>query len=68
MAISVIDPDNPYRHLEVRGVVERMDPDPQGDFFVELAERYDAPFGTNPPKDAANRVVLVVRPTKTSIH
>ena len=68
VAISVIDPDDPYRHLEVRGVVERVDPDPEGDFFVELAKWYDAPFGTDAPPDAADRTVLVVRPTKTSTH
>jgi len=63
VAISIVDPENPYRYLEVRGVVERIDPDPTGAFFVELAQRYDAPFGTGVPKDAADRVVFVVRPT-----
>ena len=63
VAISIIDPENPYRYLEVRGVVERIDPDPAGAFFVELAERYDAPFGTGAPPDAVDRVVFVVRPT-----
>jgi hypothetical protein len=63
VAISIIDPENSYRYLEVRGVVERIDPDPTGAFFVELAERYDAPFGAGVPKDAADRVVFVVRPT-----
>lgn len=68
VAISIADPDDQYRHLEVRGTLERIDPDPAGDFFVELAKRYDAPFGTNPPSDAADRIVIVVRPTKTSTH
>ena len=63
VAISIIDPENPYRYLEVRGVVERIDPDPAGAFFVELAKRYDAPFGTSAPPDAVDRVVFVVRPT-----
>jgi PPOX class probable F420-dependent enzyme len=68
VAISIIDSDNPYRYLEVRGVVERVDPDPTGAFFVELAKRYDAPGGTDAPPDARDRVVLVVRPTATSGH
>lgn len=63
VAISIVDAENPYRYLEVRGVVERIEPDPTGAFYVELAERYDAPFGTNAPKDAPDRVVVVVRPT-----
>jgi hypothetical protein len=63
VAISIVDAENPYRYLEVRGVVERIEPDPTGAFYVELAKRYDAPFGTNAPKDAPDRVVVVVRPT-----
>jgi PPOX class probable F420-dependent enzyme len=63
VAISIIDSDNPYRYIEVRGVVERIEPDPTGAFYVELAKRYHAPFGTDAPKDAADRVVFYVRPT-----
>lgn len=68
VAISIIDPDDPYRYLELRGVVERVDPDPTGAFFVELAKRYDAPFGTAAPKDSSDRVVFVVRPSAVSRH
>ncbi|MHA6616593.1 PPOX class F420-dependent oxidoreductase [Pseudonocardia sp. DLS-67] len=68
VAISIVDPANPYRYVEVRGVVERVDPDPEGAFFVELAERYDAPFGTAAPPDAADRVVFVIRPTTVGGH
>ncbi|WP_127506337.1 PPOX class F420-dependent oxidoreductase [Actinoplanes solisilvae] len=68
VSLSIVDPANPYRYLEVRGVVERIDADPAGAFFVELAERYDAPFGATPPPDAAARVIFVVRPTATSAH
>jgi PPOX class probable F420-dependent enzyme len=28
VAMSISDPDNPYRYLEVRGDVERIEPDP----------------------------------------
>jgi PPOX class probable F420-dependent enzyme len=63
VAISIVDPQDLYRYIEVRGAVERIDPDPTGAFFVELAERYDAPFGADPPTDAVDRVVFVVRPT-----
>ncbi|TCJ95705.1 PPOX class F420-dependent oxidoreductase [Nocardia alba] len=63
VAISIIDPENPYRYLEVRGVVERIDPDPTGAFFRELNQRYDGPFGPEHPTDAPDRVIFVVRPT-----
>lgn len=64
IAVSINDPQRPYHYIELRGTVERIDPDPEGTFFVELAKRYEAPFGTNPPPDAADRVVLVVCPSK----
>ena len=62
VAMSVIDPDNPYRYLEVRGVVEEIVPDPTGAFYLELNDRYDGHL-TEPPADKADRVILVVRPT-----
>ena len=68
VAISIIDPDNPYRYVEVRGVVERVDPDPTGAFYVELARRYSRPGGAATPPDAADRVILVVRPTAVGGH
>ncbi|MFC8525617.1 PPOX class F420-dependent oxidoreductase [Nocardia sp. NPDC057227] len=63
VAISIVDPENPYRYVEVRGVVERIDPDPTGGYFRELNARYSGPYGPDDPKDAADRVILVVRPT-----
>ena len=29
VAMSIVDPDNPYRYLEVRGDVEQIVPDPR---------------------------------------
>jgi hypothetical protein len=56
------DPDAPYRYLEMRGRVVRIDPDPGAAFFGFLADRYG--FATDgPPGDAPSRVVLVVEPT-----
>jgi PPOX class probable F420-dependent enzyme len=65
VAMSVIDPDNSYRFLEVRGVVEEIVPDPTGTFYMQLNDRYSGPL-TEPPADKADRVILVVRPTKFS--
>ena len=62
VAMSVIDPDNPYRFLEVRGVVEEIEPDPTGAFYMQLNDRYDGPL-SEPPPDKADRVILIVRPT-----
>ena len=62
VAMSISDPDNPYRYLEVRGVVEEIVPDPTGAFYMHLNDRYSGPL-TEPPPDKADRVILVVRPT-----
>ena len=62
VAMSVIDPDDPYRFVEVRGVVEEIVPDPTGAFYLQLNDRYSGPL-TEPPPDKADRVIIVVRPT-----
>ncbi|GAS91553.1 PPOX class F420-dependent oxidoreductase [Mycolicibacterium brisbanense] len=67
VAMSIHDPDNPYRYLEVRGVVEEIVPDPKAEFFLKLNDRYSGSL-TEVPADAADRVVLVVRPTLYSKH
>jgi PPOX class probable F420-dependent enzyme len=61
VAFSVFDPADPYRYLQLRGNVESIEPDPTGAFFVELGKRYKRK-NLNPPADAADRVILVVRP------
>ena len=65
VAMSIADPDNPYKFLEVRGIVEEIVPDPTGEFYLKLNDRYDGPL-TEPPADAPDRVILVVRPTAFS--
>ncbi len=67
VSISVNDPDAPYRYLEVRGVVDRVEPDPEGDFFDVLARRYGLDYD-KPVGDAPRRVVLVVRPVRCTFQ
>ncbi|MEW9554372.1 PPOX class F420-dependent oxidoreductase [Nonomuraea sp. NPDC050783] len=62
VAVSINDPERPYRYLEVRGVVERIEADPAGDFFDVLARRYGLEYD-RPVGDAERRVVIVVKPT-----
>jgi PPOX class probable F420-dependent enzyme len=61
IALSIADPADPQRYLEIRGVVTVED-DAGGAFYRRLRPRYgvdpDAPM-----PDADARVVLVVRPT-----
>ena len=59
MSLSIINPDNPFSYLEVRGTLVEVIPDPQGDFYVVLGKRYGNAEQT-PPPDIADRVVLVM--------
>ena len=61
IALSIIDPDNPHRYLQVRGTVESIEPDPTGAFYVTLAKRYGQ-TNPSPPPDSPDRVVISVRP------
>ncbi|MCS5718061.1 PPOX class F420-dependent oxidoreductase [Herbiconiux sp. CPCC 205763] len=65
MSLSVIDPDNPFRYLEVRGRLIAVEPDPTGAFYVTLGRRYGNPNQT-PPADSPDRVVLVMSIEKTT--
>jgi PPOX class probable F420-dependent enzyme len=40
IAFSIRDVDAPYTHAEFRGVVERIEEDPPGAFYITMAERY----------------------------
>lgn len=66
MAISITDPENPYRYLEVRGVVEAVEDDPDNTFIDHLSERYmgKRPYPYHEPGD--ERVTIYVRPTGSS--
>lgn len=65
MSLSVIDPENPFRYLEVRGRLIAVEPDPTGAFYVVLGKRYGNPDQA-PPPDSADRVVLVMSIEKTT--
>jgi PPOX class probable F420-dependent enzyme len=60
VALSIFDPDDPYRFLEVRGVVESIgEDDAEASFYRSLQERYGRVYEI---RDAAVRVVVTVRP------
>ena len=40
IALSLVDPENPYRYLEIRGEVTRIDEDPNLDFINSMAKKY----------------------------
>jgi PPOX class probable F420-dependent enzyme len=66
VALSVTDPENPYRYLEVRGEVDRVEDDTRCAFIDELSERYmgKRPYPNHQPGD--ERVVVFIRPVDAS--
>jgi PPOX class probable F420-dependent enzyme len=62
VALSIADPDDQYRFLEVRGTVESVvDDDAQASFYQSLQNRYGQSY---PIGDADVRVILTIRPDK----
>jgi PPOX class probable F420-dependent enzyme len=60
VALSIADPDDQYRFLEVRGVVESVEPDDEmASFYRSLQERYDH---VNEIRDTPDRVIVTIRP------
>ncbi len=61
VALSITDPDDQYRYLQVRGEIEKVENDPTGAFYQTLQQRYRG--YTAEVTDKAVRVVLTFRPT-----
>jgi PPOX class probable F420-dependent enzyme len=66
VALSITDAKNPYRYLEVRGVVDRVEDDPDRSFIDHLSQRYTgkSPYPYHQPED--ERVIVFIRPTGSS--
>jgi PPOX class probable F420-dependent enzyme len=67
MSLMITDPDDPERYVELRGRLTEIVPDPEGLFYVRLAERYGN-AGAQPPADRADRVILVMTIDKALGH
>ena len=66
VALSIAEPDNPYRFLEIRGSVETIeDDDAEASFYRSLQQRYGQSY---PIPDAAVRVIVTIRPEKFIPH
>jgi PPOX class probable F420-dependent enzyme len=62
VALSIADPADGYRFLEVRGVVESVeDDDAVASFYQSLQRRYASVY---PIADADVRVIFTIRPAK----
>ncbi len=66
VALAIIDPDNPYRYLEVRGTVEEITEQGAGDHIDKLAKKY---LGMDRYPNLAPgevRVLYKIRPERAS--
>lgn len=66
IALSIVDPANPYRYLEIRGKVVAIEPDPERAFIDSMAQKYlgQDKYPWHRPGD--ERVVIVVEPERTT--
>jgi PPOX class probable F420-dependent enzyme len=66
IALSIVDPENPYRYLEIRGKVTHVEEDPNIDFISSMAKKYLGVdrYPYHQPGD--ERVVVFVQPEHTS--
>lgn len=66
IALSIVDPENDYRYLEIRGTVEKIEPDPDNAFIDSMAHKYMGveKYPWHQPGD--QRVVVYVRPEHTT--
>lgn len=66
IALSIVDPNNPYRYLEIRGKVVGIEEDPNLDFINAMAKKYlgQDKYPWHHPDD--ERVVILVEPERTT--
>lgn len=66
VALSIVDPENPYRYLEIRGNVVEVEPDPDRAFINKMAKKYlgEDVYPWHRPGDERN--VIVVKPEHTT--
>ncbi|MGH2735913.1 MAG: PPOX class F420-dependent oxidoreductase [Actinomycetota bacterium] len=66
VALSIIDPENPYRYIEIRGVVTEIADDPNKDFINKMAKKYTGRDTYSYDGPEVERVVIKIAPTHTT--
>lgn len=62
VAVTILDPEDPYRYVELRGEIVEIEDDPGKDFIDELAQAYmGQDYPMKEPDD--DRVILHLAPT-----
>lgn len=65
IAVSILDPDDPYRYIEIRGEVTAVEPDPDYAFIHSLSNSY---MGRDYPylQEGEERFVVRITPQHTT--
>lgn len=66
IAVLIVDPSNPYRYIEIRGQVERIEDDPDGAYIDKMAKKYMGVDEYPYKKEGDERVIVVIRPEYVS--
>ena len=66
IALSIVDPDDPFRYPEIRGAVERIEEDADLAFINSMAKKYfgEDEYRNHRPGD--ERAVVLVKPQHTT--
>jgi PPOX class probable F420-dependent enzyme len=66
VALSILDPDNPYRYLEIRGTVETITEEGADAHIDKMAKKYMGKDKYPYRRPEEKRVLFKIKPTKTS--
>jgi PPOX class probable F420-dependent enzyme len=66
ISMSIVDPENAYRYLEIRGELAEIESDPNIDFISTMAKKYINKDRYPWHKEGDERMIMKIRPTKTS--
>ncbi|HEX4818378.1 MAG TPA: PPOX class F420-dependent oxidoreductase [Nonomuraea sp.] len=64
-SLLVIDPEDPYSYVEVRGRVT-MTPDPEGRLIEELSQKYQGRSWEDKP--GVQRLIVRIRPERVTVR
>lgn len=66
VSLSILDPLDPYRYVEIRGELDEIEPDPEIAFISRMAKKYIGRDRYPWHRPGDERVVMKVRPTHLS--
>lgn len=66
VSLSIMDPEDSYRYLEVRGELDEIESDPDIDFISRMAKKYIDEDRYPWHQEGDERVIMKIQPTKVS--